>query len=131
MKSCRECGTVFELPKGRGQHRKQFCSLSCGSSHRYKTRASILRKSTLKRRYGLSEEDYKSLSDSQENKCALCQQKVDILYVDHCHETLRVRGLLCMKCNCLLGLAKDNKETLERAIKYLDGKIADLKKLRG
>ena len=43
------------------------------------------------------------------------------LNVDHCHETGKIRGLLCHNCNRALGLFKDNVEFLERAILYLKG----------
>jgi hypothetical protein len=39
--------------------------------------------------------------------------------VDHCHQTKRVRGVLCQHCNTLLGMAKDKIRVLRAAIKYL------------
>jgi len=39
--------------------------------------------------------------------------------VDHCHTSLKVRGILCHHCNILLGGAKDNPTTLSAAITYL------------
>lgn len=41
------------------------------------------------------------------------------LYIDHCHKTNQVRGLLCFSCNSALGHFKDNVESLKKAIKYL------------
>lgn len=41
------------------------------------------------------------------------------LYIDHCHTTGTVRGLICQQCNTLLGMAKDSIPTLENAIVYL------------
>ena len=41
------------------------------------------------------------------------------LYVDHCHQTKAIRGLLCHKCNIALGHMNDDPEQLERAANYL------------
>lgn len=78
------------------------------------------------RKYGLSKEDYQRMQRAQNFKCAIClQQDFDEkrglrrLCVDHDHKTDKVRGLLCSKCNTMLGMAKDNPEVLERAAAYL------------
>ena len=41
------------------------------------------------------------------------------LYVDHCHETKKIRGLLCHQCNVALGHMNDDPQRLEKAISYL------------
>lgn len=72
--------------------------------------------------YGLMPEDFQGKMDEQNNGCAICDadiSEVKAALVDHCHETGQVRGLLCVRCNSLLGYAKDNIETLNRAISYL------------
>jgi len=60
----------------------------------------------------------------QDNKCKICSyefgQKQGDIYVDHCHTTKEVRGLLCQGCNSGLGYFKDNKQSLANAIKYLN-----------
>ena len=40
-------------------------------------------------------------------------------FIDHDHTTKKVRGLLCLWCNTVIGFAKDNIETLKNAITYL------------
>jgi hypothetical protein len=42
------------------------------------------------------------------------------LGVDHCHQTGKVRGLLCRDCNLSIGHMKDSVERLKAAIKYLE-----------
>lgn len=54
-------------------------------------------------RYGLEPEDYKRLQDLFDGKCGICKQETK-LAIDHCHVTMRVRGLLCRSCNLALGL---------------------------
>ena len=76
------------------------------------------------RKYGITLEQYNAMLAAQGGVCALCKMpgrfgKYDKLDVDHCHETGRVRGLLCITCNHALGILGDNVEALEKAIKYL------------
>lgn len=78
----------------------------------------------LKKKYGLSQTDYDALLFSQNGKCAICGVLAacapkKILAVDHDHTTRLIRGLLCDKCNSLLGFAGDHIEILQAAIKYL------------
>jgi hypothetical protein len=74
-------------------------------------------------KYGISIEDYNKLFEQQEGCCAICdkhqQEFKKALSVDHCHDTGKVRGLLCQHCNSVLGLSKDNIEVLQAAINYL------------
>lgn len=75
--------------------------------------------------YGISYEDYLELFDKQNGCCAICKSKVSSsrtsrLFIDHCHDTLKVRGLLCSACNHGLGLFKDSPSVLKRAISYLE-----------
>lgn len=60
---------------------------------------------------------------SQNNKCAICGIDIkDNGVVDHSHITNKVRGILCNKCNVLLGMARDNVDILKKAIDYLQNK---------
>ena len=40
----------------------------------------------------------------------------------NCHDTLKVRGLLCRSCNLALGMFKDDVNILNNAIQYLNEK---------
>lgn len=76
----------------------------------------------LKRRYGITPEDYDSMLEAQEGLCAICGGGCKTgrrLAVDHDHETKAVRALLCAACNQGLGNFADSPETLEAAARYL------------
>jgi formate dehydrogenase maturation protein FdhE len=78
----------------------------------------------LKRKYGLTIEQWKALFAAQRGLCPICgailQDDVDTV-VDHDHITNKVRGLLCRKCNCGIGLLQDSVTILERATRYVAG----------
>ena len=81
------------------------------------------RSNRIRRTYGITEEQYNNLSEIQNHCCAICKtHKNELpkpLYVDHCHDTGTIRGLLCQKCNSGIGLLKDSIEILENAVSYL------------
>ena len=78
----------------------------------------------LKKNYNLTPNDFNNLLTKQRNKCAICLNifKKDnrAIHVDHCHKTNKIRGLLCPYCNVGMGNFFDNKNLLNKAIKYLD-----------
>jgi len=78
--------------------------------------------------YGLSSKEFNSMILKQNNQCAICGRKFKndfnqfyafVPRVDHNHKTGENRGLLCDRCNLLLGKANDNIFILIKAIKYL------------
>ena len=74
----------------------------------------------LKKRYGISLDEYISIFIGQGGLCKVCCKDTGkLLVVDHCHSSLEVRGLLCGPCNLGLGMFYDDKDNLRRAIKYL------------
>lgn len=79
------------------------------------------KKFVLKKKYGLTLEQYQQMFENQNGKCAICQEeeKGRLLPVDHDHSNGKVRGLLCGNCNRGLGLFKDNKDLLQKAANYL------------
>lgn len=75
-------------------------------------------------KYGLSNPEYEVLvARFSEFGCDLCSSKKE-MQVDHCHESGRVRGALCARCNSGLGKFKDSPQKLRKAAEYLlDGKL--------
>lgn len=85
------------------------------------------RKYMLKNKYGLTEADYEAMLKKQGGLCAICnadrggnRHGTDYLAVDHCHDTGKVRGLLCQKCNHGLGKFNDDLTMLRKAAQYLE-----------
>lgn len=73
----------------------------------------------LKFKYGITYEQYLDMQQKQNGVCAICAQPpVKKLFVDHCHTTGKVRGLLCHSCNSYLGRLERNKNSLQRLIQY-------------
>lgn len=81
------------------------------------------RKINLKKNYKISLQEFNKLSKNQNNKCAICllhKNKLKRgLFVDHCHKSNKIRGLLCGKCNASIGLMNENIFIFKNAIKYL------------
>ena len=71
------------------------------------------------RRYGVSKKEVEQMIKDQDGLCALCGNNMENPRVDHCHETGKVRGILCNHCNVGLGHFFDNVKYLENAIHYL------------
>lgn len=82
----------------------------------------ISRRAELKRKYGITVSDYEGMYAKQEGRCAICKKAEEILAIDHCHDSGRVRGLLCKACNRGIGMLQDSPELLESAVRYLKGK---------
>lgn len=84
-------------------------------------------KSFIQRTYGITAEEYYDMLAAQDNKCAICESEEvnnsrvtsNKLFIDHCHDTGKVRGLLCSKCNHSIGLLNDDVDLLRKAIDYL------------
>lgn len=84
------------------------------------------RDASLRQKYGLSRIDFDRMLAAQSSVCAICYESLApgaLLrpVVDHDHETGRVRGILCDRCNHALGHLRDNPEIARRASLYLQG----------
>lgn len=77
----------------------------------------------LKRKYGITIEQYASMLEAQGGGCAICGRlpREDIaLHVDHDHSTGAVRGILCFPCNNALADFQEDSALLAGAMTYLD-----------
>lgn len=88
------------------------------------------RERSMRRRHNLGHDEYDDLFDAQDGLCAICQRSQDVaaklpshpawLVMDHDHDTGKVRGLLCNRCNALLGQFGDTLESLALAIEWVE-----------
>lgn len=76
----------------------------------------------IKKVYGITKEEFENFLASQGGLCAICERPLvdKKTHIDHCHDTGKVRGLLCGPCNQGLGLFQESKMTLSKALKYLE-----------
>lgn len=82
----------------------------------------------IKKKYGLSKEDWGVLFNSQNGLCAICHRTQDSLKknrikrfcVDHDHKTGKIRGLLCSNCNYrILSALRDRIDLAQNVVTYL------------
>lgn len=71
--------------------------------------------------FKLTEDMYRDMLDKQKGCCAICGRSLDSsAHVDHCHNSNKIRGVLCRHCNTGLGMFKDNIDFMKKAILYLE-----------
>ena len=91
------------------------------------------RRSYLKRKYGITLEEYDQKLAEQGGVCAVCgrEPRPDIsLHVDHSHTTGNLRGLLCFPCNVAIGLIREEHDRLDAIRRYLDDHDPEVLELR-
>ena len=85
----------------------------------------IRRRSHLKKRYGITDADYHAMLAAQGGTCAICKTtapgngKSEWFDVDHCHDTGKVRALLCRNCNVTVGVVEKKAALIEQIHTYL------------
>lgn len=90
--------------------------------------AARYRRTAMLKKHGLTLEDYERMHAEQNGLCIICGRpettkkngKVQLLTVEHCHRTSKVRGLTCNRCNRGMGMFGDDPALLRAAASYLD-----------
>lgn len=130
MKTCSSCRcqksySDFHKNKRQPDGLANQCKPCTSDSGRkdYQTHKRRRTSAGLFRKYGITIDDYERMEMEQDYCCALCGEPELIqdrkLAVDHDHDTGRVRGLLCFKCNTALGRVCDTESALDRLIEYI------------
>lgn len=122
---CTKCGIDFPLTefypyKSSSKGFRSACK-TCDyvvEKKRLKGNTKAHKQKNLLKCFGITVEDFNNQLDYQNDVCSVCGDPNPIS-VDHCHSSGKIRGILCRSCNTMLGMAKDNPNTLLSGIKYL------------
>jgi len=135
MKTCAKCGETKELKefgkrRNTKDRRRGVCK-DCQSTYTKKYRErnkDKVKDSQLMSVYGITLAERDSMFEEQDGECAICKREMvrdrgpaeNHCCIDHDHDSGKVRGLLCLKCNTGIGMLKDNPKVLRAAADYLE-----------
>lgn len=113
MKACTKC--MIQKPNTEFYEKQSWC----------KNCQRMLSVSINRKKYtGCTPEEFDNLYIKQKGCCAICGKHASefdrSLAADHCHDSKKIRGLLCGSCNQGLGYFKDNQSLLLEAVAYLN-----------
>lgn len=123
---CRECWNEYRQGWREGRQEQERAN----GRRLYADNPERRRMDQLKHLYNITAAEYQALLDSQDGVCAICAELCETgkrLAVDHDHRCCPgakscgkcIRGLLCRRCNQVLGRLKDDPELFMRAANYL------------
>jgi len=131
-KKCYVCGaakhkSLFSNNASRVDGLQTYCK-DCGKVNQSKW--------YYKRAHGITLEERDAILNKQDNRCAICNNETQFklkagkgsnigieAVIDHCHSSLKIRGVLCGSCNTGLGAFRDNVDSLFNAIEYLQNSV--------
>lgn len=108
---CKKCKTESTI-RWRTENREKYNAQMRAYNQKHRFRIH------LKQQYGIGLEDYENLKMNQDSKCAICERMADRLVVDHCHNSGRIRGLLCYSCNRSISIFEHAK-LIDKVMRYL------------
>lgn len=118
-----ECRTCERIRRKANRDKNLEKYRSFARNYARKNYQRIGKNANLVSKYGLTLEQYNSLRDKQDYKCAICNKHeskfTKALHVDHNHKTGKVRGLLCDSCNRAIGHFKEDPKAIASAIEYI------------
>lgn len=123
LRHCPYCGQdkpPTEFYAAQSGRRCKDCKKQQNLDSYYRRKALGIKANTYYRQYGLSRQEFLAMVEAQGGRCLICKKiPPAVLRVDHCHETGKIRGLLCQHCNTGLGFFSDDSRRLQAAIDYL------------
>ncbi len=122
---CRDCQkkAMAEWRKNNREKRKEYIR-AYEFSRRNTPDGKIRNLAQKLKPFGLTLEQFNAMMERCGGKCEICGGtdfgRSKRPHIDHCHKTGKVRGLLCLSCNQVLGRFEDSAERLRRAADYLE-----------
>ena len=110
------------------KNKDRLPQLSKQYRERFRDKVFLVNRKFTHKKYGISQDIFDAMFESQRGLCAICnlpetkliRGELVTMSIDHDHNTGKVRGLLCAKCNTGLGQFKDNIDNMRNAVKYLE-----------
>ena len=108
---CNTCNTEKEISEFHFRKERGYYFTNCKRCRRLKQ---------ISRTYNINLSYAKKLLNT--NKCGICETYVEgqNQHVDHCHETGKVRDILCNNCNRAIGYFNEDINRIKKSIKYLN-----------
>ena len=131
IKACSCCHNFFGKESFHPEHRNVdgLCS-SCRKCRNQKalkwqqSNPRAKRNTHLKSKFGITVKQFDEMLKQQNHCCAICMTTTPkgrgTFHVDHCHETGKIRGILCHDCNTGIGKLGDSLESIKKAVSYLE-----------
>lgn len=110
------------MPESAGKPGLTVCQ-GCRSDPRDPASARPKERARTLRKYGITQAQYDELLIDQKERCPICgtgDPGAKGWCIDHCHDTDKVRGLLCNQCNTALGLMKEDPSALLAMVAYIE-----------
>jgi hypothetical protein len=142
IKKCPKCKEIYvghdNESKAIMEFNLRFASDKYCPDGFYGTCRTCVSEANQSRRKGREDCDPKALLIKQGGKCAICKTSISLrrngysrptsALVDHCHETGKIRGLLCMACNFLVGHLERDQEIVTKALSYMHQERTTIKR---
>ncbi len=92
-------------------------------------KATVTQRASKLRGYGVrvSTKTVREMLESAAGKCACCGLAEAKMCLDHCHETLTLRGVLCNGCNSALGMLREDPERIKKLLAYAESVCEPIK----
>lgn len=132
---CKSWKLSFEFHKGGKNMWCKQCRTAYHKSRKKENDAELAKDQHLNLQYNTNLDEYMEMLIEQKGLCVICSQpetvimngEVKDLAVDHCHETGKIRGLLCNSCNDALGHLFEDPRRIKSLMKYVKERVLPLK----